>query len=533
MPQRLLSSVLASLRRWRDAWAAKSRWEKAGELLFFVLCAGVTWPLWSARYLPIQDLPQHLAAIRVMHSYSNPAFDFAPHFELQLAHTQYLLYYVTVDLLSYVLDLELANLLVLVSAVFATPYAIRALLRAQGRDEWLALLALPLAYHAHLLLGFVNFVWAIAILFFGLALAVRQRSAPTRARAVGLAVTLLACFYAHIVPFGLLGIGVVLVSIDRDLRASLARLLPVVPSALAAGLWLLRTPAGRSTLDAAAADSAQSQLYFEPTEERWDGVFMWLTDILHGDEDREALVWFFEVAAALALAGLVWLAIEAWRRRKSGEKAPARGPWLRLALLPIVAALLYLFGPTSYDWIWPIAPRFALLALLLVIPVIPSPPPKVAAVFLAAVVGLAALQTAHVREAFTGFDTEEVGDLDEALAALPEGASVAGLIFARGSRFVHFSPFLHYVAYHQARRGGVVMFTFADFPQSPFRFREERRPPRVVPRWEWMPERVSSSDLEYYDYVLVRGGPGRIGRDRVNYRPVYEGAPWTVWQRVR
>ena len=37
-------------------------------------------------------------------------------------------------------------------------------------------------------------------------------------------------------------------------------------------------------------------------------------------------------------------------------------------------------------------------------------------------------------------------------------------------------------ALYQAKKGGAVMFTFADFPQSPFRFREDNRPPRVPPR---------------------------------------------------
>ena len=67
---------------------------------------------------------------------------------------------------------------------------------------------------------------------------------------------------------------------------------------------------------------------------------------------------------------------------------------------------------------------------------------------------------------------------------------MAALIWSNRSKVVEFSPFLHAVAYYQAERGGAVMFTFADFPQSPFHFRDDNRPPRVRPRWEWTPELV-------------------------------------------
>ncbi|HEX5661153.1 MAG TPA: hypothetical protein VFX59_28375, partial [Polyangiales bacterium] len=76
------------------------------------------------------------------------------------------------------------------------------------------------------------------------------------------------------------------------------------------------------------------------------------------------------------------------------------------------------------------------------------------------------------------------------------------------------------------------MFTFAEFPQSPFRFRPDSRPPEVPPRWEWTPERVDPDrDLPWYRYVLVRGGPGRIQRSPF-FENVFQGAGWTVWRRV-
>jgi len=147
--------------------------------------------------------------------------------------------------------------------------------------------------------------------------------------------------------------------------------------------------------------------------------------------------------------------------------------------------------------------------------------------------GLFGAHVTNAGRAFVGFD-REVGKLDEAIASIPPGQRVAGLIFDRGSRHVRFSPFIHAVAYYQLRRGGAVMFTFADFPQSPFVFRPGNRPPRVRPRWEWLPGRVDPvRDLVFYDYVLVRGGPGRIARQRKHYATVFRSRRWSVWKRLR
>ena len=67
--------------------------------------------------------------------------------------------------------------------MIAIPYAARGLLRALGKDGRVALLLFPLAYNAHLILGFFNFIAAIALCLFGVKFAVEQRRSYSRARA--------------------------------------------------------------------------------------------------------------------------------------------------------------------------------------------------------------------------------------------------------------------------------------------------------------------------------------------------------------
>lgn len=487
-------------------------------------------PLWLVEYPPLQDLPQHLAAIRVLHSYHDPRFGLQQFFEIDLFRTQYLTYYLTAHLLAYPFGVVLANKLLLTLSLCAIPYGMRRLLGALGRDQRLALFVLPLTYNAHVILGFFNFLAAIALTLYGLAMAIEQRRKPTRTGAILWSILALVTFYTHVVPFGFLALGVLLVAIGRDLRSSVQRLLPLLPAIIGAALWLLTSPAGQATRTAASLSDGVTgpRPQFIPWRQAVQWAPTWLTDILQEPIGKQLLqAWALLVIAAIAFG--------IGRRRAHPDVAAdglQRSLGYRMALLSPLAALAYFVMPDSYDWIWPIAPRFPLLAAIFLVAALPSPKWKASFAMYAGVALVAALQFYHVGRAFVAFEREEVGDLAEALQVLPPAERVAGLIWQRGSRYVKFSPFIHSVAYYQAQKGGAVMFTFADFAHSPFRFRETNRPPRVYPRWEWTPERIDPvRDLGWYNYLLVRGHPFQTVRLGTAFRPIYTGRQWSVWKK--
>jgi hypothetical protein len=324
-----------------------------------------------------------------------------------------------------------------------------------------------------------------------------------------------------------MALGVALVTVEPRRVRSLARLVPLVPALLASAVWLRSSPAGRATATAASGGEGARAAAFTPWRRALDELPMWLTDVF-SDPWAARILYLWGALVAFALVGAPFI----------GRKAPVLDPLARevarrLAILAPLCGVLYFVAPASYDWIWPIAPRFPLLALLCLIIALPRPGHLGGhAVVLAA----ALLASAHFHfagVAFARFERDEVGDFDEAVAQLPGGQRVVGLVFARGSSHVRFSPFLHYVAYYQARKGGAVMFSFADFPQSPFRFRDADRPPRVPPRWEWLPHQIDPRrDLDWYEWALVRGGPGRIAVARDTWRATYYGKRWSVWRRV-
>ena len=580
--------------------------------IFVVLSIAAVYPIWRARHPPIQDLPQHLAAISVLKNY--PDLALGQYFELQLLRTQYLAYYLLAQLLSYVTGVTLANKILLCAAIIALPISIVALLRSLGRDTRLAVFAFGLTYNAHLVLGFFNFLAALPLVFFGLAAAVRLREKHTLKRMVVLGTLLLVCFYMHVVPFAFLGLGATAVLIGDSLKRTVQRGFAFIPVTIAAGAWLGSTPAGRATLAAAEATDSEERPIYVTVGQALRELPTWLTDVLHRERDDQLLVaWAVLLLLTLAVgfmpnrfgrrasdraaltqkkpapprpepvvdpahkpdsldlpvidspaaslpaaslpapsAASVGYALSSVRSRAEEPRASTRAPthssfvsnsdpgspvvepsyaWL-LGLLSPIAFIAYFVLPSAYEWIWPISGRFPLLALLFAPLLLPRMRGVVGGTLLLAAGLVAALSFYEVNRAFVQFEREEVGDIDAAIAAIPKGERVAGLIFGGSSNIVRFAPFLHYVALYQARKGGAVMFTFAEFPQSPFRFKADARPPVVPPRWEWTPERVDPDrDLAWYRYVLVRGGPGRIQRSPY-FENLFQGAGWTVWRRI-
>lgn len=531
-----------------------------------VLAVGAVVPLSLTRHPPIQDWPQHLAAVRVLHSYSEPELGFQKFFELAPGDTQYLTVYYATHALAHLLDVRAALAVVLGVSLAALPLAIGALSRALGRSAAIGALVLPLLYGAQTVLGFINFMAALPLALVALALCVQQRHAPSRARPWTIALVLGVCFYTHVVPFALAVAGAGLIALEWPragaiipaLRRMAARLAPLLGAGLLALPWLFTSPAGRAVLAAAGlvreAEGARP-MYPEPRR-AWDELPLWLNDVWTGEWDRRVLHAWVALALTWAVLGVVGAVLakrpptkleassaeasdhEAERRGdrsgahghgSSAEAQPRHLVW-RLAVLPLACVAGYFYAPESYGWIWPINTRFALLAIVLALPLIGAPPRHLVHVLGLAASALAIYSLVQVGKAFLRFEGE-LGDIDAAVEQIPPGEKVAGLIWSRHSRVVGFAPYLHSVAYYQAARGGAVMFTFADFPQSPFHFVEDERPPRVPPRWEWTPERVAPDrDLDWYDWILTRGGPQRLRRAR-EFERVFESGPWRVWRR--
>ncbi|HUJ24830.1 MAG TPA: hypothetical protein VLW85_02350 [Myxococcales bacterium] len=481
-------------------------------------CAAATvGPLWSAAHLPFTDLPQHVAAIGTLRHWWDPAWKSQEYFTLALGQTQYLLYYLVGAALAFPLGTaERANLVLLSLTAVAFPYSLRSLLRALQADTRLALFGCTLFWSQALLIGFFNYVAAMPLMLWGLALAVRG------SRPWLLAACAAALFYLHLSAFVFFAPAAALASVAlprwRPVREWPRALMWAAPVAVLSVVWLLASPVVHPQ---SVGWTQPMAVAFEPPEATLHNLTDALLDIWRGPEDEICLLALIAAAALLA-----------WpQKREPDEHGWSRGI---VAIWAVWAALLYLAFPVSIGWMWQLNERYALI-LALVLPLLLRPARGLRGALPLALVAATALFAAGA--AFVNiraFDAE-VGPFDEVLAHAQPGRRMVGMIFDQNSRYAKFSAFLHFQSYYRARMGGVASFSFAELPQSPLRYKPENAPPPHPAGWEWHAGMVRNDyDGYYYDYVLVHGRVDPFARPQPGprWRLLDREGTWSLYEKL-
>lgn len=469
-----------------------------------------------------------MAAVRVLSSFSDPSYRFQEYFELTLGKTQYLTVYLAALPMAKLFGPVVATKAVLTLALVATPLALSRLLRALSMDPWLACLSLPLLFNVHVAYGFLNFVAGIPLLFIGLALAVEQRRSPRLIGQVLLGITLFVCFFTHVVPFALLGLAIVLLTAWNK-HAIKRQLLVLLPSAVAATIWLLASPAGKVV---ASLGQAVSAMPSEGAHLPFSAALRMLPDwILHlttaESEPRQLVIWV--VLALVLLALSVGEPRGGASQHSDHDPEPTAGRLVVMMLVPL-SMLAYFLLPNGYGFIWPISQRFPVLALFLSIALLGRAPRWAIVPAAVLCIGLSVQAGSYNAELFRRAGDTGYRGFDEVVGRIPPGSRVATLVFERQLEGLQLSPLMHSAGWVQAERGGLVMFTFAEFPSSPFTYRADRRPPAVAPRWEWGPDRVvPDRDLGWYEYCLVQGWSGSLESSR-RFTEVARRGRWSLWR---
>ena len=489
----------------------------APELPYLLVAFGASIPAWIVKYPPIQDLPYHVATIRVLHSFHDPAFGFDQQFQLHLGNTHYLLYYLMGSLLAYVVGVAHANVLLMSAYFGGTVLAVRSLLRSMGRDPRGSLLVIPLLVNVLFIYGLLPFLIGIPLMFWGLSVALRHFQKPGWRSGLLLGVISVATFYAHIIPFGLFGLGFAAMFPWLRPRKWLHAGAPVVPALGLLTWWSTATAAGRTTRGLLTHDNGVG---VRKLDTALRDIPSWFADVFSDQSDEKWLIAFAIVVLFSIAAGV-------------GEREKLTVGTRRYAMVPLSCVVLYFATPIGHDFIWPLAQRFAILVALTAVPLLPFPRGWRGVLVTAAALVVAGGVMYNTAKHFVEFQLEEVGDFDEAKAVIAPRSKVCALIYDKGSRITNQQPFIHFGSWNQVDKGGVIMFTFAGYPHWPFDFQPGKYPPPGGParrRWEWTPERVRLNEVyPYYDYVLVRGSGFHPTSSQ--YEPVYQGQRWTVWKR--
>jgi hypothetical protein len=133
-----------------------------------LLCLAL-WPIWSERFPPMQDYPQHLLQAQMLRVHNRPAFDYNQNFEFHL-RPYYAAFTLATLLFSTVAPIEIAGKLALsLYPVLIALLVYRLGKRFGGRGApWGALLFFPMAFNQQYFLGNTNYLLSLPLLILAL-----------------------------------------------------------------------------------------------------------------------------------------------------------------------------------------------------------------------------------------------------------------------------------------------------------------------------------------------------------------------------
>ncbi|MDP9150639.1 MAG: hypothetical protein M3O36_11965 [Myxococcota bacterium] len=490
---------------------------RASALFYLLVAVLASAPAWIVKHPPLQDMPIHLATIRIIKSFHDPAFGFQENFVLALGRTQYVLYYLVGALLAFLVGVDAANVTLLSLYLGGTVLAMRALLRALGRDERLSLFVVPLLVNTMFLYGLFPFLLGIPLMLWALARAVLHFERPTLSGGALLGTLALALFYSHVFPFGIFCIGFIAMFPWGRPSRWLPCGAPTLPALAAFVWWTFLTAAGRLARGAATDSGADPHRAMDAAILELPN---WFTNVFRDTTDEVVIV-----ALALLVVASLGLSL--------GDRDHAKRSARAYVVLPMACVVLYFVLPEAHGYIWLIAQRFPILFAITAIPLLRIPQGARGLAVTAAAVAVSAGSIVNTCKHFIRFEIDEVGDIDDAIDAMQPRRRVCALIYDRGSNIVNNQPFLHFGSYYQVEKGGVIMFTYAGYLHWPVDFQPDKYPPpggAARMRWEWTPEAVPLGEIyPYYDYVLTRG-PG-FRPPAGTFRLAYRGEHWAVWAK--
>jgi len=471
------------------------------------------------RYLPLTDLPQHLAILSILKNGSDPQYQFSDYYISTLGQTLYLMPYLLAWAISTCCSLDLAQRLTVVLAMLSLPVGVWSLLRLQNKPAWIGLMALPFVVNHTLSWGFIGFNLGLGIAL----LAVSALLDPARTWRGSLAVIVLSLaalsthLYGLAVLLGLGGLGIVL-SRETGPRVWFQRGWPLIPAVVGTAAWFAMMHSGNSL--GARSENYPSLLLrwknFDDTllswPDRWEEPF--LVALL--------LLWLWSVRSSLP-----WT-LARWRQATDVERA--------IYGFSLVNLLLYQILPDDVSGIYCVLMRHSVLAVcflpLATTTAIFEDRPRLAPALLA----LLALVTVTLSTVQWAQFDQEARSFDGVLSKFPEAPRVVGLIWDNQGRSGRNHPFLHFPAYVQAHKGGLVALSF---PRYNYHLPVRERPGADIPKspqvLDWDPNLYNFRTFGYYyDYVLVKTWDnGRAPIDdwtEFPYTLILQQPPWRVYR---
>lgn len=435
-------------------------------------------PLWFGQNLPMVDMPQHAAQIAALREIWAGNATFTQLFDVNW-FTPYLLGYMLLYVASMALPVAVAAQLVVSLSLISIPLLTGTLLRAAGADERWKWLAIPCAFGYAFYWGFLSFLVAVPFGLLFILQAMRFSAAPSVRRGLWVAASSLALFFCHIIVLGfasLIALGYIAGAHWRDWKAVALRWLPYTAPLPLIAVWMVVTYTNEARV-------SSDPVVFGPLGYR-------LRQLLMQPAGQDSLFWI-----CLLVTGAVVLLPKLMGSRFSRE--PRRWLPFLLGLAVFMAAPHYVFS-TAYFY-----QRLGIFLVPLWLFMWDAPAAGTRRpdwLVMPLIVLWMLLNTAR----FAAF-ARETESFDRILDRMQPGGRVAALVYDKRSALFGGPVYLHFPAWYQARRGGIVDFNFADFYSQMARYKADAGP-RLDERVSLNPTAFdwSANGGAKYDYFLVK-----------------------------
>ncbi len=459
-----------------------------------ILVAVTLFSLWAPRFLPLLDLPNHLAFISVWARLEDPSWGYDRFYEYNRMPVPYWGYYYAARLLSYLLSVEAANKVVLSLYALALPASLAVFARRFDRDPRVALLAFPLIFNFSFGLGFLSFCCGLPLILFSLVAVDRAVERPSVLRLVLVFVSALATYFMHPLPWVMLGLcALVLVALRAGtIRRGLLVTAVLASSAAVSGACAILSQ--RTLKDVGGTSAGFSA--------RYEGARALLTNL----PDRIAVTWPSQVdGVLLGLWGAVLVLLAGAYVLLRPVRGLRRGDWIPEACLG-VAIVAYAACPThTYKpvWWWMVGPRLVTTIALFWLTLVPARLGRRASalVFIGGLAG--AIYIAALGARFLAFDSRARGIAD-VMSDVPRGSST---LFVQPQSDDDdavdrwYDPYAQFHSYAQVLGGGFDPYMFHH--GFPIRLRQGVTP-LAAPHFFRQREFRFSTHARGYDFVVTR-----------------------------
>jgi hypothetical protein len=447
--------------------------------LFLVAVALSVAPLWFGSMLPLVDIPQHAAQIAALHEMWEGNRTFTQLFDINW-FTPYLLGYVLLYALALVVPIDVATQILVTLAVASIPLLTGRLLRVAGADERWKWLAIPASFSFCFYWGFLSFMVAFPFALLFLLNAIRFAHAPSLRNGAFMALFAVFLFFCHIVALAftsVVALGYVLASSPRSLKSIFVRVLPFAAPLPLMLVWFVITYETEQV-------AREAPILYGPLLNRFIMLLM-------QPAGREA----FSPAIGVLVSGTIALLPPL-----AGSTASRRAArWF-----PFILGLLLFFSIPAYALNTGFL--YERLGLFLVpLWLLAWDPPTGATrrlEWLGMLVVVFWMFTTVARFAMFARETESFRVVT---GAIEPGRRVAAMVFDSSSPLFATPVYMHFPAWYQATRRGIVDFNFADFFPQPVRYRADAGA-RINERLAWNPTEFdwSAHGGARYDYFLVK-----------------------------